>query len=169
VGMWLEHHVGMWLEHRSARFTLRWGSRGDIRIDAALRLQGSDLHADIKALVFALRDPEAGATALNILKALNQQALPFLRKCLTKERNKVARKAIQEVIGSIEQSHADFNTVDLSGGTDEAKYDVIRCPTCGKSQEGHVPENGAFFCGCGAILCIENYRLKNAENAEQEN
>ena len=159
----------MWMEDVPVRFSLKWGSTGEKRIDAAHLLQGSTLRSDIKALIQALSDPEAGGTVLNILKALSPQALPVLRTRLKRERNDFTRTDIQGIIAAIEERHSDFNTVDLSAGTDQAKHAVMQCPTCGKSQEGAVPEHGAFFCSCGAILHIEHYKVKHTQTAEPEN
>jgi tetratricopeptide (TPR) repeat protein len=91
----------LWWEHWSVRQTLLWKySTGPAKKDAALRLGGSTIKADIKALIYALRDPEVSTTAASVLRAIGPDAdvIRTLRKALASEKDDSVKKALAAII-----------------------------------------------------------------------
>lgn len=93
----------LWWQHRSVRQTLLWKhSTGPAKKDAALRLSGSTVRSDIKALVRALRDPEVSTTAASVLNAIANNAdkdlLKTLRDALASEKNDDVKKVLEPII-----------------------------------------------------------------------
>jgi hypothetical protein len=95
--------IADWIRNSSARATLvdRRSSSALSRKEAALRLSGSTLKADIRALIKALHDVEVRGTAVSVLTGIGEKSLPHLRKAYEKEKRQDTRDTILQVLEHI--------------------------------------------------------------------
>jgi hypothetical protein len=95
--------IADWIRNSSARTTLadRRSSSALSRKEAALRLSGSTLKADIRALIKALHDVEVRGTAVSVLTGIGEKGLPHLRKAYEREKSQDTRDSILQVLEHI--------------------------------------------------------------------